>query len=265
MVQQLTPSLNFVTSQTTGFFHKNPDEFGIAIAGVEKAVYGTSFNIGNDFQVGVDSTTANPVLKVDVANATIITGTSQKGLQINNDASISAIGTDADVDITFTPKGAGGVTLTGASGRYFKVNNGTADVFQVDMNTGDLESSGFLQSGGRLKITDAVIENTAAGVSNSFGQLVTLNTTGSGTTFTDGTFTNVAITATGTGKGTGGTVDVTIVSSSITSVVVNTGGRDYQAGDSVTLDAAVIGTDSVQQVVITDVAGTGVAIKTWSC
>ena len=39
------PSLNFVTSLTTGLFHKNPDEFGISIAGVEKAVYGTSFNI----------------------------------------------------------------------------------------------------------------------------------------------------------------------------------------------------------------------------
>ena len=99
------PSLNFVTSQTTGFFHKNPDEFGIAIAGVEKAVYGTSFNIGNDFQVGVDSTTASPVFKVDTANATIITGTAQVGLQINNDASIQAIGTNADVDLTLTPKG----------------------------------------------------------------------------------------------------------------------------------------------------------------
>ena len=255
------PSLNFATSLTTGLFHKNPDEFGIAIAGVEKAVYGTSLNIGNDFQVGVDTTTASPVLKVDVANATIITGTSAKGLQINNDASISAIGTDADVDITFTPKGNGGITLTGLVGRNFKVDNGGNTVFNVAMGTGDLETSGYLQSGGRLKITDAVLQNTASGVSNSFGSLVTLNTTGSGTTFTDGTFTGVAITATGTGKGSGGTVDVTIVSSSITSVVVNAGGKNYEAGDTVTLDAAVIGTDSVQQVVIVDVAGTGIAIK----
>ena len=77
------PSLKFrKLHSTTGLFHKNPDEFGIAIAGVEKAVYGTSLNIGNDFQVGVDTTTtASPVLKVDVANATIITGTSAKGLR----------------------------------------------------------------------------------------------------------------------------------------------------------------------------------------
>jgi len=255
------PSLNFATSLTTGLFHKNPDEFGIAIAGIEKAVYGTSFNLANDFQVGDTTTTASPVLKVDVANATIITGTSAKGLQINNDASISAIGTDADVDITLTPKGNGGVTLTGLVGRNFKIDNGGNTVFNIAMGTGDLEASGYLQSGGRLKITDAVLQNTAAGVSNSFGSLVTLNTTGSGTTFTDGTFTNVAITATGTGKGSGGTVDVTVVSSSITSVVVNTGGKDYQAGDQVTLDPAIVGTDSVQQVVIVDVAGTGIAFK----
>ena len=125
------------------------------------------------------------------------------------------------------------------------------------MNTGDLDSTGYLRSGGRLKITDSTLQNTASGVSNSFGQLVSLDTSGSGTTFNDGTFTNVAITATGTGKGTGGTVDVTVVSSSITSVVVNTGGKDYVSGDSVTLDPAIVGTDSIQTVAITDVAGTG--------
>ena len=93
------------------------------------------------------------------------------------------------------------------------------------MNTGDLDSTGYLRSGGRLKITDSTLQNTASGVSNSFGQLVSLDTSGTGTTFTDGTFTNVAITSTGTGKGSGGTVDVTVVSSAITSVVVNTGGN----------------------------------------
>ena len=255
------PSLNFVTSLTTGLFHKNPDEFGISIAGVEKAVYGTSFNIGNDFQVGVDTITASPVLKVDVANATIITGTSAKGLQINNDASISAIGTDADVDITLTPKGNGGITLTGLAGRNFKVDNTGTTVFNVAMGTGDVETAGYLQTGGRLKITDTLLQNTAQGVSNSFGEIVTLNTSGTGTTFTDGTFTAVAITSTGTGKGTGATVDVTVVSSSITSVVINAPGRDYVDGDSVVLDSAIIGTDSVQQVVITDVAGTGIVFR----
>ena len=255
------PSLNFVTSQTTGFFHKNPDEFGIAIAGTEKATYGTSFNIGNDFQVGVDTTTATPVLKVDVANATIITGTSQKGLQINNDASISAIGTDADVDITLTPKGNGGLTFTGGTDRKFLIKNGSTNVLSVDMATGDLESTGYLQSNGRLKVIDSTLQNTSAGVTQSFGQILTLDTSGTGTTFTDGTFTNVAITSTGTGKGTGGTVDVTVVSSAITSVVVNVGGKDYVAGDQIVLDANVIGTDSVQTVSITDVAGTGIVLK----
>ena len=102
------------------------------------------------------------------------------------------------------------------------------------------------------------------GVSSGFGQLVTLNASGTGTTFTDGTFTGVAITATGTGKGTGGTVDVTVVAeTTIHQLLVNTGGRDYVSGDSITLDSVgVMGTDAVQQVVITtDVAGTGIVFK----
>ena len=255
------PSLNFVTSQTTGFFHKNPDEFGIAIAGVEKAVYGTSFNIGNDFQVGVDSTTASPVFKVDTANATIITGTAQVGLQINNDASIQAIGTNADVDLTLTPKGAGGVTFTGAVDRDFKIMNGSATALKVEMDKGNVESLGYIQANGRSRITDSEISNVAQGVVKSFGEILTLDTSGTGTTFTDGTFTAVAITSTGTGKGTGATVDVTVTSSSITSVVINAAGKDYVNGDSVVLDSAIIGTDSAQTVIITDVAGSGLSFK----
>ncbi len=256
------PSLNFVTSQTTGLFHKNPDEFGISIAGVEKAVYGSlSFNIGNDFQVGVDSTTASPVFKVDTANATIITGTAQVGLQINNDASIEAIGTNADVDLTLTPKGAGGITFTGAVDRDFKIMNGSSTALKVEMDKGNVESLGYIQANGRSRITDSEISNVAQGVVKSFGEILTLNTSGSGTTFTDGTFTAVAITSTGTGKGTGGTVDVTVVSSSITTVVINAAGKDYVSGDSVVLDSAIIGTDAAQTVVITDVAGSGLTFK----
>ena len=255
------PSLNFVTSQTTGFFHKNPDEFGIAIAGVEKAVYGTSFNIGNDFQVGVDSTTASPVFKVDTANATIITGTAQVGLQINNDASIQAIGTNADVDLTLTPKGAGGVTFTGAVDRDFKIMNGSATALKVEMDKGNVESLGYIQANGRSRITDTEISNVAQGVVKSFGEILTLDTSGSGTTFTDGTFTAVAVTSTGTGKGTGATVDVTVTSSSITSVVINASGKDYVSGDTVVLDSAIIGTDAAQTVIITDVAGSGLSFK----
>ena len=255
------PSLNFVTSATTGLFHKNPDEFGISIAGVEKAVYGTSLNIANDFQVGDTTTTASPVLKVDVANATIITGTAAKGLRINNDASIEAIGTDADVDLLFKPKGNGGISFQGAQDRNFLIKYGPLNVLDVDMATGDLEAMGYLQSNGRLRITDAEISNVAQGVVKSFGEVVGINTSGSGTTFTDGTFTAVAVTSTSSGKGTGATFDVTVVSSSITTITVNQAGKDYIKGDTIVLDAAIIGTDSAQTVIITDVSGSGISIK----
>ena len=129
------------------------------------------------------------------------------------------------------------------------------------MDKGQVETTGYIQANSRLRITDSEISNVATGVTQSFGELVTLDTSGSGTTFTDGTFTNVAITATGTGKGSGGTVDVVIASSTITTVTVNVGGKDYVDGDEVTLDSGVVGTDAVQKVIITDVAGTGIDIK----
>ena len=56
------------------------------------------------------------------------------------------------------------------------------------MDTGDLET-GYLQSGGRLKITDSSSTEHCFRCIKSFGQLVTLDTSGTGTTFTDGTFT----------------------------------------------------------------------------
>ena len=200
-------------------------------------------------------------MRVDVANATVITGTSAKGLRINNDASIEAIGTDADVDLLLKPKGNGGISFQGALDRNFLIKYGPLNVLDVDMATGDLEAMGYVQTNGRLRITDAEISNVAQGVVNSFGEVVGINTSGSGTTFTDGTFTGVAVTSTQTGKGTGATFDVTVSGSSITSITVNQAGRDYVKGDTIVLDAAIIGTDSAQTVVITDVGGSGITIK----
>ncbi len=200
-------------------------------------------------------------MKVDVANATVITGTAAKGLRINNDASIEAIGTDADVDLLFKPKGDGGISFQGAQGRNFLIKYGPLNVLDVDMATGDLEAMGYIESNSRLRITDAEIANVAQGVTNSFGEIVGINTSGSGTTFTDGTFTGVAVTSTQTGKGTGATFDVTVSGSSITSITVNQAGRDYVKGDTIVLDAAIIGTDSTQTVVISDVAGSGISLR----
>ena len=255
------PTLNLVNSATTGLFRSDADTIGVAIAGVEKGKWGATLAIGNDFQVGATTVTASPVLSVDVTNSVVKTGTAAAGLQINNDASIEAIGTDADVSLRFQPKGNGGITFTGGPDRDFITNDGTNETFKLEMDKGDLSTKGFIQANERLKITDSEISNVAQGVSTSFGQLVTLDTSGTGTTFTDGTFTNVAITSTVTGKGSGGTVDVTVVSSSITTVTVNTGGKDYVKGDEITLDSGVIGTDSVQKVLISDVAGTGLSLK----
>ncbi len=147
------PTLNLVTSATTGLFKSDTDTLGVSIAGVEKGKWGASFAVGNDFQVGSTTVTASPVLLVDVANSTIKTGTAAIGLQINNDASIEAIGTNADVDLTFKPKGQGGVTVQGGPDRDFIINDGSSTTLKVDMDKGQLETTGYIQANGRLRIT----------------------------------------------------------------------------------------------------------------
>lgn len=259
------PSLALNTSPTTGMFWADTDIIGVANAGVETGRIGPSaYAVGTRFQVGTTAQTASPLLDVNPTTNLVRIGSSATGLSISSTGLIEGNGTASDIGITLQPKGTGNVTIVGGTDKDFVLNDGTStELFKVDLDSGNAEVAGHLTFGGRFRIDDFTLSNQSLALS-SFGELVSLDTSGTATLFNDGSYTNVNITATGTGKGTGGQVDVVVTGGTITSVttaLAGSRGRDYVAGDTITIDPAVIGTDASQTVTITDVSGSGIDIK----
>ena len=126
------------------------------------------------------------------------------------------------------------------------------------MDLGEVDLIGHLDTNNRLRIKDSEISNIS-GATLSFGQVVTVDTSGTATAFTDGSYTGVAVETT-SGIGTGATFDVTVASGTITAITVTaaSAGRDYRIGDTIVLATATIGTDAGQTITITDVRGTGI-------
>ena len=196
-------------------------------------------------------------MAVDTTAGTLQVSTAASGLQISTAGVISGVGTDADVNIQLTPKGQGDVIVNGAQNRKFRINDGV-DVFSIDMDLGEVDLIGHLDTNDRLRIKDSEISNIS-GATLSFGQVVTVDTSGTATSFTDGSYTAVAVETT-SGIGTGATFDVTVASGTITAITVtaSSAGRDYRIGDTIVLATATIGTDAAQTITITDVRGTGI-------
>lgn len=253
-----TPSLHFAGASGTGFFAPANDEVSLSINTSEKlAITSILTKLGGDFQVLPSVGSSTPTMAVDTTAGTLQVSTAASGLQISTSGVISGVGTDADVNIQLTPKGAGDVILNGAQNRKFRINDGV-DVFSIDMDLGEVDLIGHLDTNDRLRIKDSEISNIS-GATLSFGQIVTVDTSGTATAFTDGSYTGVAVEST-TGNGTGATFDVTVASGTITAITVTaaSAGRDYRIGDTIVLATATIGTDAGQTITITDVRGTGI-------
>ena len=253
-----TPSLHFAGASGTGFFAPANDEVSLSINTSEKlAITSILTKLGGDFQVLPSVGSNSPTLAVDTTAGTLQVSTAASGIQISTAGVISGVGTDADVNIQLTPKGAGDVILNGAANRKFRINDGV-DVFSIDMDLGEVDLIGHLDTNNRLRIKDSEISNIS-GATLSFGQVVTVDTSGTATAFTDGSYTGVAVEST-TGNGTGATFDVTVASGTITAITVTaaSAGRDYRIGDTIVLATATIGTDAAQTITITDVRGTGI-------
>ena len=253
-----TPSLHFAGASGTGFFAPANDEVSLSINTSEKlAITSILTKLGGDFQVLPSVGSNSPTLAVDTAAGTLQVSTAASGIQISTAGVISGVGTDADVNIQLTPKGAGDVILNGAANRKFRINDGV-DVFSIDMDLGEVDLIGHLDTNNRLRIKDSEISNIS-GATLSFGQVVTVDTSGTATSFTDGSYTGVAVETT-SGIGTGATFDVTVASGTITAITVtaSSAGRDYRIGDTIVLSTATIGTDAAQTITITDVRGTGI-------
>ena len=147
---------------------------------------------------------ANPYFKVDPTAETTTIGTSQSGLQISNATEILGVGVDANEPITLTPKGTGNLILKGGTDVQFEVNDGTTAQFTIDSVTGDTDIKGNLKVDTALEIKRSTINNADIGGVASFGEVVECTVTGSGSGYTDGTYSSVTVTGT-TGIGTGAT------------------------------------------------------------
>ena len=87
-----------------------------------------------------------------------------------------------------------------------------------------------------LEIKRSTINNADIGGVASFGEVVECTVTGSGSGYTDGTYSSVTVTGT-TGIGTGATFTVVVSGGAITSVTPTSSarGQNYYIGDNITL------------------------------
>ena len=259
------PTIYSSADTTTGFYRSGTHEISISHDTTQKHVFSaTSIQTAGD--IIADSTIGNaaPFFKVDSTAETLTVGTANAGLQLNNAAVLTAAGQDADIPVTITPKGEGDMIITGAANRDFVVNDGTVgqNKLKVETTTGDTEITGTLKVDEKLKFVTSAIENADIGGTNSFGEIVTVGITGTGTGYTDGSYTACTVTAT-TGIGVGATFDVTVSGGAITAVTVTpaTRGYNYYVGEEITLNPATIGGGSGNTITITDTQGQGLTLK----
>ena len=99
-----------------------------------------------------------------------------------------------------------------------------------------------LQGLGRLQAIISDIVTNSAVTPTPVGGVITFTTPGADLGFVNGTYNNVAVTG---GSGSGCTMDVTVLSYTITSLTVNQPGQNYAISDSLTIPGATIGSDGV--------------------
>jgi plastocyanin len=124
---------------------------------------------------------------LSASNMAVIDGVSIKNNYITTSATTNLELTTSDVSTKVVIKG-----------RDFAVSDGTTELFTVDNATGNVSIGGGGNSGsggisfGTLQIIDNTIQNTATGY-NSFGSIVTVSQTTSGSNFYQKTHTGVSL------------------------------------------------------------------------
>ena len=254
------PALKFESSATTGVFHAGGDRFGFAAAGVSRLEVGTT-EIVTTNNIEVDSTlnAVDPFLLINSTAETVDIGAPATKLRITNNATIQSVGSDANVDITIDPKGTGNLILTGGTDQDFSITDGSTETFRVDTETGNTTISGRLDINSNIRVDDNIISNIGTNAITSFGQIITVSATGTGTGFTDNAYTGV--TSTSNGSGTGATFNVTVSGGDITVISVNSGGAGYVEGEEITLNAAQVGSGTGKTITVTDIEGAGLVLK----
>ena len=256
-----SPTLSLNSSPTTGLYSAGANDIGLSISGTQRgSISALGFDISTNFVVDQNLTESIPYFAIDATAETVTIGAADKQLQINNDASISSVGTDANVDIKFTPKGTGNLILEGGVDQDFSITDGSVEKFKVNSEKGDTDIKGKLDLSDNIRIQDNVISsNIGSTATTSFGQIINVELLNTATGYTDGSYTQV--TSTTNGDGTGATFDVTISGGDITACVVYAGGSGYRRGDTITLDTTNIGSGSGKTIRVFKVEGAGLILK----
>jgi hypothetical protein len=255
------PSLSFQNSNTTGIYRAGADDIGLSISGTQRgSISASGFDLSTDLVVDQNLTETTPFFRVNAVGESVDIGAEATQIRINNDASIEAIGSDTDVDITFSTKGQSNLVLSGGANKGFSVTDGSTETFNIDSETGDTTVGGKLDINGNIRIRDNIISSDISlTATTSFGQIITVSATGTATGYTDNTYTGVP--STSSGSGTGATFDVTVSGGDITAIAVNAGGAGYVENEQITLDTATIGSGSGKTIRVTDIEGLGLVLK----
>ena len=253
------PSLTFsdASSNTTGFFRQDANKIGISFSGTE-GIRLDGTNYIDTKGLAIDSTlgATSPFFKVETTTPKLNIGTAATNIAINNATTILTEGTDIDVPLTFDTKGGGDYTFKGGANVDFIIDDGTTEVFKLETSTATALFSGNLDAG-KLRIRQNVVSNNSGTATRSFGEVLALSVTGTGSGYTNGTYTQTATTS--NGIGTGLTVDVTVSGGDFTAVTVYDKGQNYKVGDNITI--AAVGGGSGRTVTVTDIDGQGVVLK----
>ena len=251
------PSLALENSTSTGLYRAAADDIGLSISGTQRgSISASGFDLSTDFVVDQNLAESVPYLKVDATAETVTIGAADKQLQIGNSGNISSIGTDANVDISISPKGTGNLILTGGTDQDFSITDGSSETFRVDTDSGDTTINGKLDAA-KLRIRQNVVQNNSYAALRSFGEVVALTVSGTGSGYTDGTYTATATTS--TGGGTGCTVTLTVASGTFSAATIVAKGQNYAIGDVLTITAA--GSGSGVTVTVSDIDGQGIVLK----
>ena len=249
------PSLAFDNSTTTGLFRSNTDVIGITVAGTE--TYRLDANTFDTPKLQVDSTlgSTTPFFKVDPTTNNVLIGPDTNQLSLDNTNTLKSVGNNIDIPLNFETKGGGDFVFKGGTDKTFSITDGTSDVVTVDTSTGTALFGGNLDAG-KLRLRQNVIQNNSSTATRAFGQVLALTVSGTGSGYTDGTYTQTATTG---GSGTGLTVDVTVASGTFSSVAIYDKGQNYKIGDQIVITAAGGGTGL--SVTVSDIDGQGVVLK----
>ena len=193
-----------VTSVSTDAGNVTPSSGVLTLAG------GTNINTsgaGSTATVNLDDT-----ITLSTVNATTFdTNVAAAGVTLAG-TTLSADGTDANIDLTITPKGTGSAVISKVD-----INGGTIDNSDVTVGAGktldvsagnltlaDNQISGDKVEGGTINaITITTLTSTTANITTLDTNVAAAGTTLSGTTLsTDGTDANISLTLTAKGTGT---------------------------------------------------------------